>query len=116
MSASVCLDSSHILRIGIDASNDTQYGSLTIPADLVHDAAGNRATNDVVLDYSMSGSEAVFSAVELNPRITLTPVQAETKTLPLAFHVEAQASAEATTPFTYSASCYEMNRVRCSAV
>lgn len=116
MSSSVCLDSSHILQIGIDASNDTQYGSLTIPADLVHDAAGNRATNDVVLDFSMSGSGASFSAVELNPRITLTPVQTETKTLPLVFHVESQASAEATTAFTYSASCYEMNRVRRSAV
>ena len=112
MSVCVCLDCSHILQIGIDASNDTQYGSLTIPADLVHDAAGNRATNDVVLDFSMSGSNTAFSAVELNPLVTLTPVQAETKTLPLVFHVESQASAEATAPFTYSASCYEMSRAR----
>ena len=108
MSVADWLDRSHILKIRIDDCNATQYGALTIPADLVHDAAGNRAANDAVLDFTMSGGGASLSAVEFNPQITLTPVHAETKTLPLSFRLESDGGM-----YTYAASCYEMNSADC---
>lgn len=116
MGACGCLDSSHILKIRIDASSDTQYGSLTIPADLVHDAADNRVTNDVMLDFSMREKVAITSAIDFNPLFSMTPVNEETKTLPLVFHVICLEDADIGSAYTYSTSCYEMNSTDGSVV
>lgn len=48
-----CLQCSHLVKVVFE-SEVACGGSLTIPASVVHDAAGNSLSNDVTLDYTFS--------------------------------------------------------------